>query len=74
MIVDASPTGAPSMAPTQAILLVAVNQRVDGLTKAQAATEQFTIVLRNCVSRALSIDDLNVVFEAAETASDNRNR
>ena len=62
------------MAPTQAILLVLVNQRVDGLTKAQATTELFTVVLRNCVSRSLSIDDLNIVFENAETATDNRNR
>ena len=62
------------MSPTQAILMVGVNQRVDGLTKAQAATELFTVVLRNCVSRSLSIDDLNVVFENADTASDNRNR
>lgn len=72
-IVDSSPTGAPSMMPTVSTLLIMVNQRVDGISKTQAESEQFNIVIKNCVSTALSTDSGDVVFQAAETAVDNPN-
>jgi hypothetical protein len=34
-----------------------VEQRVDGLTPAQAGTEIFTVVLKKCVANALSLGD-----------------
>jgi hypothetical protein len=43
--------------PTQAELTVRVEQRVDGLTPAQAGTEIFTVVLKKCVANALSLGD-----------------
>jgi len=38
-------------------LTVRVEQRVDGLTPAQAGTEIFTMVLKKCVANALSLGD-----------------
>ena len=72
-IVDSSPTGAPSMMPTVSTLLVMVNQRVDGISKTQATSEQFNIVIKNCVSTTLSTEGGDVVFQDAETAEDNPN-
>ena len=38
-------------------MTVRVEQRVDGLTPAQAGTEIFTVVLKKCVANALSLGD-----------------